>query len=71
MPNNSYTAEDIEILNGLELSLVLISHEFDFLSRTARHIYTLEDGRICLDEELQIHTHQHAHLVGDQPHKHI
>jgi cobalt/nickel transport system ATP-binding protein len=61
----------IEILNGLELSLVLISHEFDFLSRTARHIYTLEEGRIRLDEELQIHTHQHAHRIGKQPHKHI
>jgi len=61
----------IEILNGLDLSLVLISHEFDFLSRTARHIYTLEDGRIRLDEEQQIHTHQHAHIIGKQPHKHI
>lgn len=61
----------IDILNGLDLSLILISHEFDFLSRTARHIFTMDAGRIRLDEELQVHTHQHAHLMGKQPHRHI
>ena len=60
----------IAVLNELELSFILISHEFDFLSRTARHIYTMEDGRIRFDEELHIHTHQHAHLMGTQPHQH-
>jgi len=61
----------VDILNGLDLSLVLISHEFDFLSRTTRKIYTMEDGRIRLDKELHIHTHQHAHLSGKHPHRHI
>lgn len=61
----------IDILNGLDLSLVLISHEFDFLSKTARHIYTMDGGRIRFDEELHIHTHQHAHLMGKQPHRHV
>ena len=61
----------IDILNALELSFILISHEFDFLSKTAHHIYTMEQGRIHLDEELHIHTHHHAHQLGKQPHRHI
>jgi cobalt/nickel transport system ATP-binding protein len=61
----------IDILNSLELSLVLISHEYDFLSQTARHIYTMDKGRILFDQELHVHTHQHAHLMGKQPHQHV
>lgn len=61
----------IRILNTLKLSFVLISHEFDFLSQTARQIYTMQDGRIRFDQELHIHTHQHAHLMGRQPHQHV
>ncbi len=60
----------ITVLNELEISFILISHEFDFLERTARHIYTMDGGRIRLDEELHVHTHQHAHLMGKQPHRH-
>ena len=59
-----------DVLNALTLSFVLISHEFDFLSQTARHIYTMEGGRIRFDEELHIHTHEHAHRMGKQPHQH-
>ena len=61
----------IDILNGLDLSFLLISHEFDFLSKTAKHIYTMDGGRIRFDEELHIHSHQHAHLMGKQPHRHV
>jgi cobalt/nickel transport system ATP-binding protein len=61
----------IGILNGLDLSFVLISHEFDFLSKTAGHIYTMDGGRIRFDQELDIHTHEHAHLMGKQPHRHL
>jgi cobalt/nickel transport system ATP-binding protein len=61
----------IDILNTLDLSVVLISHEFDFLSKTAQHIYTMEAGRILFDEELHIHTHHHAHTMGRQPHRHV
>lgn len=61
----------IDILNGLDLSFILISHEFDFLSKTAGQIYTLDGGRIRFDEELQVHTHEHAHLLGKQPHRHV
>ena len=64
-------AKLIQTLNSLDLSYIIISHEFDFLKETAHHIYTMEDGKITLDEELYIHHHEHAHRVGAQPHKHI
>ena len=61
----------VGILNDLDLSFILISHEFDFLSKTATHIYTMADGRIRFDQKLHVHTHQHAHLMGQQPHRHL
>jgi cobalt/nickel transport system ATP-binding protein len=60
----------IDILGNLDLTILLISHEFDFISRTARHIYTMENGQIHMDQELHVHTHDHAHLMGKVPHKH-
>ncbi|PIE66629.1 MAG: ABC transporter ATP-binding protein [Deltaproteobacteria bacterium] len=60
----------IGILNRLDLSLVLISHEFDFLSKATHHIYTMANGRIRFDQELVVHTHEHAHAMGQQPHRH-
>jgi cobalt/nickel transport system ATP-binding protein len=60
----------IDILNTLDHSFVLISHEFDFLSQTARQIYTMQGGQICFDDELHVHSHQHAHQMGKQPHRH-
>ena len=60
----------IEILRGLELSYILISHELDFLSATTNVIYTMADGRIRLDRELHVHQHTHAHPLGATPHEH-
>jgi len=59
------------VLSDLKLSYMIISHEFDFLSAITDHVYTMEDGKILIDEELHVHVHQHAHKVGRQPHKHI
>ena len=59
-----------EILSGLDLSYVLISHDFDFLSETADAIYTMADGKILVDKELQVHEHVHAHELGTYPHQH-
>ena len=62
----------IELLNDFtDLSYLIVSHEFDFLTATTNHIYTLENGTINVDEELHIHHHEHAHLSGKQPHRHI
>ncbi len=60
----------IHVLNSLELSYIAISHEFDFISAITDSIYTIEDGKILLEDELIIHRHEHAHRLGRQPHKH-
>jgi cobalt/nickel transport system ATP-binding protein len=59
-----------EILSELDLSLIVISHEIDFLTTVTDHIYTVENGRILLEEELHVHRHAHAHRHGKVPHKH-
>jgi cobalt/nickel transport system ATP-binding protein len=59
-----------EVLSGLGLSFILISHDFDFLAETADTIYTMEDGKILLDKELHVHEHIHAHELGTYPHQH-
>ncbi|NNG01750.1 MAG: ABC transporter ATP-binding protein [Desulfobacteraceae bacterium] len=59
------------ILRDLNLPYLLISHEFDFLKSTTDHIYTMNDGKILMDQELIIHSHEHAHVAGRQPHKHV
>jgi len=61
----------INILQGLDLPYILISHEFDVLSETAHAFYSIEGGKIFRDDREHIHTHQHAHKVGRQPHKHV
>ncbi len=61
----------IEIIKNLDLAFIVISHAFDFISAVTDKIYTMEDGKILLDEEMHIHVHEHIHKVGRQPHKHI
>lgn len=61
----------IEILNHLNLPRIVISHEFEFIQTVTDHVYTMENGKINLDEELHFHQHQHIHRHGKQPHKHV
>ena len=58
------------ILKNLNLSMMVISHQIDFLTTVTDHIYTMEDGRILLEEELHVHRHAHAHRHGKVPHNH-
>lgn len=58
------------ILQGLDLSYVLISHELDFLTATTNVVYTMENGKVRLDREVQAHQHVHAHPLGATPHEH-
>jgi cobalt/nickel transport system ATP-binding protein len=59
-----------EVLANLDLSFILISHDFDFLAETADAIYTMDNGKIRLDKELHVHEHVHAHEHGVYPHRH-
>lgn len=61
----------VDILGQLDLSYIVISHEYDFLTATANPIYTMENGRILIDEALHVHQHRHAHRVGQVPHRHV
>jgi cobalt/nickel transport system ATP-binding protein len=60
----------MELLLSLDLPYVLISHEIDFLAATTRSAYTMENGRIRIDEEIHLHEHLHAHPLGSHPHEH-
>jgi cobalt/nickel transport system ATP-binding protein len=60
----------IDVLNHLSITLMLISHEFDFIAETTERIFSMEHGRLLQDDEVYIHTHQHSHKVGRQPHEH-
>lgn len=59
-----------EVLRELDLSYILISHEFDFMADMVTAYQTLKDGRIIDDPEHHPHVHEHAHPLGKQPHKH-
>lgn len=66
------TKEKLQILiPELNLPCVIISHEFQFLSETTERIYTMEDGKVLVDEQIYIHRHEHAHQHGKRPHRHI
>lgn len=62
--------ELIAILNQLEISYFVISHEFDFVSAVTDKIYSMENGRILTDAEIHIHQHEHLHRHGNHPHEH-
>jgi len=59
-----------DILTKLELSYIIISHDIDFLADTTNALYTMQEGRIHLDNRLYVHKHVHAHPHGTYPHKH-
>jgi len=58
------------ILNRLDISYLIISHEFDFLNTVADKIFSMEEGRILTDEEIHVHHHEHVHKHGRNPHIH-
>ena len=59
-----------DILCDLDISYVLISHDFEFLNATTHGIYTMKGGRILLDQAVKVHEHIHAHPHGTYPHRH-
>lgn len=63
-------AKLIDVLNNLNITYMLISHEFDFFSETTDRILSMEGGQLLQDEEVYVHTHRHSHRVGRQPHEH-
>jgi len=60
----------LHVLNSLTQSLVLVSHDWDFLARTTTELYTLEQGRLRETDRGALHEHVHYHPSGDVPHTH-
>lgn len=60
----------VEILHGLDLSYILVSHNIDFLLKTTDFISYMARGKISLDEEAIPHTHVHVHRHGRYDHRH-
>jgi cobalt/nickel transport system ATP-binding protein len=60
----------IEILSRLELSCIIISHDWDFLAATTDEIYAMENGRLIRSGKSSLHNHFHVHLHGGHPHEH-
>ena len=60
----------VEVLQQLDLPLMLISHNPDFLNATVKNIYTMRDGKIVFDEEYHVHQYAHSHPRGRKPHRH-
>lgn len=61
----------VAILNGLKLSTIIVSHEFDFLCQTTTSIYRFSDQTLSLEGDSSIfHPHYHKHSLGNLPHNH-
>ncbi len=58
------------IMNSLDIPYLVISHEFDFIKAVTDKIFSMESGRILVDDEIHIHHHEHVHRHGRHPHIH-
>lgn len=60
----------ISIIKELELSFIIISHDWDFLAATSDTIHAMAKGRIDPARATHPHSHHHAHPHGGHPHQH-
>ena len=57
----------VQVLNRLDLSYILVSHEYDFLAQVTDFVYYMRDGRIETDAGEVMHSHYHVHKFGKYP----
>ncbi|MBW2042094.1 MAG: ABC transporter ATP-binding protein [Deltaproteobacteria bacterium] len=61
----------VEILQQIEASCIIVSHEYDFLALTTRTVYALKEGKIDYNGDSSLlHSHYHFHPGGVVPHSH-
>ncbi len=60
----------IDIIAGLGLGHIIISHDYDFLAATCVDLAGMEAGRIVAADHSALHTHHHLHPHGSHPHEH-
>jgi len=58
-----------EVLRGLDLAMLVVSHEWDFLAQVADTHYLLSHGHLH-EAAAAPHTHKHVHALGAIPHSH-
>ena len=54
-----------DVLASLELSIILISHELDFISEVADSVFLMENGRLVNCTAVHRHWHTHPHSAHD------
>ncbi|MCP4119734.1 MAG: ABC transporter ATP-binding protein [Desulfobacteraceae bacterium] len=69
--DNGVKEKLVKILNSLDISYVVICHEFNFLTSITDRVFSMENGKIILDDAALIHQHEHMHKMGNHPHKHL
>ncbi|WP_028580132.1 energy-coupling factor ABC transporter ATP-binding protein [Desulfogranum japonicum] len=57
-------------LQALEIPMIIISHDWDLLSKLADGYVALENGKLTFSEQMEIHNHKHAHPMGSHTHEH-
>ncbi len=59
------------VLNEMAISTITVSHEYDFLARTTREIFSIEKGKVVFTgNSADLHSHYHIHPAGKVPHEH-
>jgi len=60
----------IDLLNRLPMDLIIVSHDWDFLSKTTDKLYVMEGGKLTETDKEILHQHFHTHPLGHVPHEH-
>ncbi len=59
------------LINSIDKTCLIVSHEYEFLSQTTEVFYGMEGGLLkYLGDSQALHTHTHIHTAGAMPHKH-
>lgn len=60
----------INVLNELNVSSIITSHDMDFIAKTTGSLYGLRNGSLNLTDQKAAHSHVHIHPGGGYPHAH-
>jgi cobalt/nickel transport system ATP-binding protein len=60
----------VHILNGLDVGMLVVSHDWDFLDRTVGELRVLQRGELQPTDKAALHRHVHYHPSGEVPHEH-
>ena len=64
------TKKIVRVLESIDVSSIIISHDMDFIQHTTETIYGMVKGKILPEKGEYAHSHVHAHGHGEVPHTH-